>query len=105
MVNQIYIQGDVLIERVNEMPKGRAVEPINNRIVLASGEVTGHHHSITAADVDTAILDNNGAMFLRLCRETVLTHQEHNTIPLAAGTYRVTIQREYHPEEIRNVKD
>jgi hypothetical protein len=32
-------------------------------------------------------------------------HEEHATIPLPAGLYRVRIQREYHPEAIRRVVD
>jgi hypothetical protein len=106
MKKQIYRQGDVLIERVTKMPKGEAIKPINGRIVLAYGEATGHHHSLPVEDIDTAMLDkDNGAMFLRLCRDSVLTHQEHGHISLGAGTYRVTRQREYSPEEIRNVAD
>lgn len=32
-------------------------------------------------------------------------HQEHGPITLPPGNYRVQIQREYSPEEIRNVAD
>lgn len=105
-MKKIYRQGDVLIEQVESMPIGEVVKPENGRIVLAHGEATGHHHSIAETDVDRAILDQDGgAMFLSLIRDSVLTHQEHAPIDLDAGIYKVTIQREYSPEEIRRVAD
>jgi hypothetical protein len=105
-MNMLYRQGDVLIERVEEIGTGTPVMPENGRIILAHGEATGHHHSLPSTDVETAILDlDQGAMFLRLVRDSVLSHQEHAPINLVAGTYRVTRQREYSPEEIRNVAD
>lgn len=35
----------------------------------------------------------------------VVRHEEHAPIALPAGLYEITIQREYHPEAIRNVAD
>lgn len=103
----IYRQGDVLIERVSSIPtEGKKVAPKGGRIILAEGEATGHHHSLAVTDVETAILEQDGgAMFLELIRDSVVTHQEHASINLDAGTYRVTRQREYSPEQIRNVAD
>lgn len=37
--------------------------------------------------------------------ECHITHQEHDTVILPAGNYKVIRQREYHPEAIRNVLD
>ena len=34
-----------------------------------------------------------------------LVHDEHDTLTIAPGAYKVIRQREYHPEEIRNVAD
>ncbi len=102
----IYRQGDVLIESIDAMPEtGRTVKPEQGRIMLAYGEATGHHHSIAARDVEYALQDDNGALFLKMCSGSVVTHPEHAKIDLPAGTYRVTRQREYSPEEIRNVAD
>lgn len=99
-------QGDVFVERVEEMGTGTPVKAEHGRIILAHGEATGHHHSLPAVDVADPILDvENGAIFLRLIRDSVLSHQEHAPINLEAGIYRVTRQREYSPEAIRNVAD
>jgi hypothetical protein len=98
-------QGDVLIEKVDSYEVAEIVQPVDGRIILAHGEATGHHHSLPCADVADASIDETGAIFLRAIRETVVTHQEHAPITLEPGSYRVTRQREYHPEEIRNVQD
>jgi len=102
----LYRQGDVLIESVVDIPSdATTVKPVDGRIILAHGEATGHHHSISATDVDLAAIDADGNMFLRLCRDSALIHQEHAPINLSPGNYRVTRQREYSPEAIRNVAD
>ncbi len=100
-----YRQGDVLIEEIEAMPEaGNTVKPKCGRVILAEGEATGHHHSIAEIDVES-VVEGDGAMFLKLIRDSVVTHQEHGAISLKAGNYRVTRQREYSPEEIRNVAD
>lgn len=99
-----YRQGDVLLVPVEAAPKGlQPAEPRNGRYVLAEGEVTGHAHTI-AVD-DAALLVSEVEMFLELSVPAQLTHQEHATIDLPAGPYRVVRQREYSPEEIRRVAD
>lgn len=107
-MKQHYRQGDVLIERIAEMPKKRdRIGRESGRVVLAHGEVTGHHHSLCEPEVDLySSPEEAGVTFLEV-REAMamLTHQEHATIPLERGTYRVTRQREYAPEAIRNVQD
>lgn len=100
-----YRQGDVLVERVSETPTGTEVPRENGRVVLAHGEVTGHAHAIADKGV-TMRRDESGVTTLEI-KEAVaaLTHDEHSTIPLECGTYRVIRQREYTPEAIRNVAD
>lgn len=103
-----YRQGDVLVERIDSLPKNRKkLARESGRVVLAHGEATGHHHSLVDEHVDLfETADEAGVTFLEV-REAMaaLTHQEHATITLPPGNYRVTRQREYSPEEIRNVRD
>lgn len=109
-------QGDVLIERVGGLP----IKPKREkRVVLAHGEVTGHAHEITDASLATiaqvkeawALLgdlsDASGMTrhALHVKSDTAVTHQEHGAIETQRGNYRVTRQREYSPEAIRNVAD
>lgn len=98
-------QGDVLLIPVPSIPE--AAKPgkrDKGRIVLAYGEVTGHAHAITEPGVK--ILEHEGTRYIRVPRKGAdLRHEEHGAIALAAGDYKVVIQREYSPEEIRNVAD
>jgi len=112
-----YRQGDVLIERIASIPTAAKKQKRSKRIILAHGEVTGHHHSLVTRDPadwwkEGEIPTTNekpsilaGELFLSLPEGGEVTHQEHGTIALPKGDYRVTRQREYSPEAIRNVKD
>ena len=47
-----------------------------------------------------------GVTYLEIQQAVVaLKHDEHSTIELPQGNYRVTRQREYSPTAIRNVAD
>ena len=102
-------QGDVLLVRVNgPEPAGATELPRDNgRVVLAYGEVTGHAHAIL--DPGVCLLRAEGVAFdmLRVSEGVLarLVHEEHATVPLPKGVYRVVQQREYSPEAIRNVAD
>jgi hypothetical protein len=110
-------QGDVLIERVAKIPNTAVKQHISARIILAHGEVTGHHHALeTVVPVDWwkagEISNANqkpttlaGELFVALPSGGAVTHQEHSEITLPAGHYRIIRQREYSPEAIRNVED
>lgn len=103
---KIYRQGDVLIERVALVPKSAVKQPQSTPIILALGEATGHHHLLERDEIDTADWwRGDNEQFVTTTKPLELTHQEHATIELPRGTYRITQQREYSPEEIRNVAD
>ena len=105
MTKKHYRQGDVLIEQVAEIPAGvKRVKPEAGRIILAHGEATGHHHSIDA-DAANWWKTDSGEQFVTVKEKTQVVHQEHSPIDLPRGKYRVTRQREYSPEAIRNVAD
>lgn len=104
----------------------------NGRIILAFGEVTGHHHEVVTAATDL-VPDESQAMFfthddgtreLVLLAPCVLRHEEHGRIaldpaqpvqvrqgdvllnPTGSGTWQVIQQREgYSPESWRAVVD
>ena len=102
-----YRQGDVLIEHIPSLPaNAKKMARENGRVILAHGEVTGHAHAITDKHAYLYSVDSGNVTFLEI-KEAVaaLEHDEHGTITLDPGTYRVTRQREYSPEAIRNVTD
>lgn len=102
-MTEMYRQGDVLIMKVDNLPKGAEVKDTGNRVVLAWGEVTGHAHAIDArfAKMYTA----EGQNFIRVEPGAELVHEEHSTIALTPGVYRVIQQREYIPGSFREVAD
>lgn len=103
--NQIFRQGDVLVQRVDTpIPQGAEKVKLDaGRVVLAYGEVTGHAHAIPGKLA--SMYTWQGDTLLEVRKPTALTHEEHAPIPLEPGTYRVVRQREYHPEELRFVAD
>ena len=109
-------QGDVYIERIDdEAPTGDAVARDRGRVVLAYGEATGHAHAIH--EDDASLFEDRGpdgdAAWSRVSRilrvsgkaGVELRHEEHATVHLPPGTYRVTRQREWTGEDERAVAD
>lgn len=109
---KLFRQGDVLVRQVRRRaPAGKDLRE-RGRVILAHGEVTGHCHEVIEErrlDFETPAAqffeEPNGRRFLFVERACVLTHQEHSPISLAPGCYEITRQREYSPEEIRQVAD
>lgn len=103
----MYRQGDVLIRPVAEIPATAQAVPVDDRgrVVLAYGEATGHAHALPGMKV---LMFHDAALartFIDVREPTALTHEEHGAIPLPPGRYEVIRQREYAPEEIRQVAD
>ncbi|WP_214104868.1 hypothetical protein [Acrocarpospora catenulata] len=101
----MFRQGDILIMPVAEesVPKQRPAAPRDgrDRLVLALGEATGHAHAIPGPG--TLLLDRDSAFpeFLHLPEGGRLVHEEHATIPLPKGWFRIVRQAEYVPGEYR----
>jgi hypothetical protein len=116
-LNKHYRQGDVLIERIESIPATAKKQKQSKSIILAHGEVTGHHHRMEVADPADWWKEGEivptlekpsvlaGEIFVSLATGGCVTHDEHSTIELPSGNYRISRQREYHPQAIRNVQD
>lgn len=112
---QLCAQGDLLIERVEDIaPSGRILEPESTGVtVVSEGELTGHRHAIHERVV--MFRDDNLARgmpsdlyvgHIRVESEhAMLRHEEHHTIALTPGTYRVRRQRQVEPFDVEIVKD
>lgn len=92
--------GDVLIQKVDEMPG--EVKSLGKRKELAFGEVTGHAHRV---DIGELFETKNGQLYLKTDKLTKLSHEEHKTITLEPGIYKVVIKRQYSPEGWERVAD
>ncbi len=81
-------QGDLLLIPTEGIPLGAA--PLSTRVVL-EGE---HCHRL---DGGRLLQDPQGQLFV--CAESAvqLLHEEHGSLQLGPGTYRVQRQRQYRP--------
>ena len=106
-----YRQGDVWIERIDKAPGDLTpVARVGGRIILAAGEVTGHHHAVVDPDTELFTISGVLAEAERILRVgaggATVVHEEHGAIALPPGDYRVIIQQEWTDErEPRRVLD
>ncbi|MBD2446104.1 hypothetical protein H6G76_02815 [Nostoc sp. FACHB-152] len=92
-------QGDVILLPVQQVDGQKKLD-----LILAEGEVTGHKHRISQGQAE--LYEQDGSLYLRVLSETaLLTHEEHQAIPIPQGNWVVKIQREYEPEGWRYVAD
>lgn len=98
----MYRHGDVLIAPAKKIPKGAKRRPDR---ILAKGEITGHSHRVETEGV-AVLFDSGDDVFVHVAESPArVVHEEHDTVTLQPGYYRVWRQREYTPEEIRVVRD
>jgi hypothetical protein len=96
----MYRQGDVLLVPVKRLPvKAEPTTQASDKLILAYGEATGHHHSLPSTDA--SFIEFNEEVYVRLHTKTYLSHQEHRAIYLPAGDYKIVRQREYVPGAVR----
>jgi len=99
-------QGDILFVRVEEELEGEQVEDG----VVAQGEATGHHHRVSWDDLKAGSAEvlrdgPRGDLALVVKKPSRVTHQEHDTVMLSEGNWKVVRQRELSAGEVRHVLD
>lgn len=98
----MYRQGDILIVPVSE--KDRWVHDragtwaLVNGGIVERGEATGHAHRLVLGDVMQQVR-NQRELRLVSSGGAQLTHDEHDTIVLPEGEYRVLRQREFQADD------
>ena len=91
---------------IEELARAAGSEAAHGRVILAHGEATGHAHAIKAEGAALFRDPKLMTIFMKVSGDAVaLEHDEHKTITIPPGNYRVIRQREYSPSEIRNVAD
>jgi len=120
-------QGDVALVQVAALPAGCTLAPDQSRkIILAWGEVTGHHHRIedhvvrrkvtpgAAEEIAEAAIARakarlwkapDGETYLEVTAPVHLKHEEHTAHEIPPGIYKQPTQVEYTPSELRRVED
>lgn len=92
--------GDVIIIRDD---KASSTAPLEKSRAVALGEATGHDHVIArtknkqSAHVRRVVEDLTQCV-VEAAEEVDISHQEHVTNLLPAGTYRTGIQKQYSPD-------
>ena len=108
-------QGDILIERVDDVPAACGETDVVDAtvVILARGELSGHCHRIHGHIrlFDAAALARDippgfyvGHLHVK-SGSARLEHEEHKAITLQAGTYRVRRQRRLEPTDADIVED
>ena len=91
-------QGDVLLVKAGKLPsgEGRAELPVNGRLILAHGEVTGHAHAVVVGpEAPLPALKWFGqSRFLIADTPFDVVHEEHDAHHFEAGVYEVIRQFE-----------
>lgn len=107
MATRLYAQGDIILELVEDATPAAALpRDSDGAVVLARGELTGHRHAFYGSGVtlfrnDELARDLPPALYIGHVKVNApsadLQHEEHATISLPAGTYRVRRQQEWQP--------
>ena len=107
-MEEIVRQGDVMLFKVAELPKGAVAVKTDGDVILAHGEVTGHAHRIKREQTEkpsARLFDVGAERYLQIAERVALTHEEHSAIFLEAGVYRQVFQFEEKRAEIQRVAD
>lgn len=108
-------QGDLLICRIDALPKGIvAMKAEAGQFIVAHSE-TGHHHVIAERPGVQVYTSNDPLVsYLQVIDATEQTeallehlrgHDTHESIAIPPGVYELRRQREYTPEGWRRVAD
>jgi len=105
-MKKVIQQGDVLFVRIKKLPQGNPVEPKNGRYVLVEGEATGHCHVVKSSP-KVKVVENKGQLFLQTFIPALITHEEHKTVVLPPGVFKVRRVNEwdYDKEQARKIQD
>lgn len=96
-------QGDVLLVPA-ELPQGAVQAESKGDVILAYGEVTGHAHRIKES-TKVRMWAAGAERFLQVMEAAALTHEEHATVTIPPGVYKLPMQVEYSPAELQRVAD
>lgn len=115
-IGELAAQGDVIIEKISSdhIHSGKPVDADpDGAVVLARGEVTGHRHAfytqVAMFHDESLARDMDQSLYIGHIHVPAggadLKHEEHDTINLDKGTYRIRRQRESSATDVRIVAD
>lgn len=97
--------GDVLGIIVDEIPKGAKKLDVQDGFILERGE--GVHTHIFPDVSGIEVYEHEGQTYVRVSKETFITHEEHGNQAVKTGIYRKQIEKvwDYEEMEARRVID
>jgi hypothetical protein len=109
----ICAQGDILLERVADLPATGDSVAEGDVVILAHGELSGHRHAAHgrvklvydaahARDIPLGLYIGHLHVTAGSAR---LEHEEHGAIALQRGIYRVRRQRRLEPSDVAIIED
>ena len=105
----IMAQGDLLFISVDNIPDSlsQLVRQNGSNLVLAEGEITGNAHTIKNQNIQAWKGDKNSVWLNVEEALAEVEHQEHDSVELPRGKYKVIRQHEYVTPKIekRQVSD
>jgi len=86
-------QGDITFIKVADVDIES--EKHDGSFIVGFGEATGHHHRVTVQNPqDMEIVKVADGFILRVKSKATITHEEHKSLILSPGTYRIGHERE-----------
>ena len=103
-MKNFYRHGDLSFHSIAK-PQNLKEEKFNGEFILALGEATGHAHRLKADPKEVKLFrDFDGSLILQIDGKAILDHEEHKTIELAPGWYKMNNEREFNYWEMETQK-
>jgi hypothetical protein len=97
--------GDINLHEISEREQGEIIKH-NGSFTLALGETTGHKHVMSVPNIDDMEVTRlqDGTIVLNLKVDGTLTHEEHKTLTVKRGVYKIVHEREYDYYKLQSRK-
>ena len=93
-MKKFFRHGDLNIYPIEKL-EGETIKH-DGKFVLQEGETTGHKHVLTVPNFEDMDMRKmpDGSLCFTIKTEGVLTHEDHKTLKITPGTYRIVQERE-----------
>lgn len=91
-------QGDILVMQTDRGVRGDRLAAKKGKLVIAEGELTGHHHFVKDS-ANVTVFDDGVDKFITVQEKRIefLKHQTHRALALPMGESEIIQQRRIQP--------
>lgn len=86
--------GDIPFHKIDKLPDGLKEVYKGKEYIAAEGKTTGHMHRVKGNHIEV-FTDTFGNRYMRLTEKASVSHEEHKSLGLDVGVYRIGKEREY----------